>query len=101
MDIKEVKVKLEDIRRSTGTKNPKVLIYELCAVVSFLLNEIGRIKNPPVAVLQQTLPENIEIIKRPTVEPPWPDQPKKPQFPSPAPSVLPPLRRRRSAGDAE
>lgn len=103
MNLEQAKAKLADLSHSTGIKHPKVLISELCVVISFLLDEIDKIKTPPFSVLKNRLPEDADATNQPSVKPPWkqwPDQPK-PQFPSQTPDILPPTKRRGNAGDAE
>lgn len=99
MNLKQAKAKLADLSRSTGIKHPKVLVSELCSVISFLLDEIDRIKTPPVSVLQ-VLPKDAEITRRPSVEPTRPDQPRR-KFSPPTPELPPPKKRSGNAGDAE
>lgn len=98
MNIKQAKAKLNEISKSTGTKHPKVLVSELCTVIKFLLDEIDRIKSPPITILPKRLPEDVKI------DPPRP-QPKIPGGYIP-PGKTPPIYdsikkyRKGSAGEA-
>ncbi len=92
MNIDQARAKLADVSRSTGTKHPKVLVAELCTVVKFLLDEIDRIKSPPISTLSQCK-RPIEELPRVTTPPPSEEDPSKfyPDHP----------HRKGSAGDAE
>jgi len=106
MNLDKIKTRVDEISRSTGTKNPKVLVAELCGVIKGLIGELEKIQNPPVTVLPKRLPEDLELplksepVELPPMMPPPTGEPR-PQFPSPNPSVLPPRRREGNAGDAE
>jgi len=63
MNRAQAKVNLAEIRRSTATKHPKVLIVELCGIVQFLLGELERIETPKMTVLT-TLPKIDEHADR-------------------------------------
>lgn len=114
MNIKQARAKLADVSRSTGTKHPKVLVSELCAVVKFLLDEIDRIKSPPISTLSLSVSKDIDLDKRPIEElprimtkPPGEEDPSK-FYPGPkhiGPIKSRPLNpdhphRRGNAGDA-
>ena len=104
MNLKQAKRRVDEISRSTGTKNPKVLVAELCGVIKGLIGELEKIQNPPVTVLPKRLPEDLELpLKSEPAElpPMMPPPTGQPEFPSPNPSVLPRRRREGNAGDAE
>lgn len=69
MNLEQAKIKLADISKSTATKHSKVLIGELCTIVSFLLTEIERINTPTFTVLTQKLPDKTKPLRRPSVLP--------------------------------
>lgn len=110
MNLGQAKAKLDSISKSTATKHPKVLISELCAVIKFLLDEVGYIEAPKASVFSQKLPEDIEFTKLP-IPIKWPDHLKKkpPGHQPQSPKLNPPRikeegpRKFRSgnAGDAE
>jgi hypothetical protein len=75
MDIKQAKKLITNISKSTGTKHHKVLIGELCTVIKFLLDEIERIKLPPMIVLKQS--PDLDPMK-PIGPPPPPPSPMDP-----------------------
>lgn len=86
MNLEQAKKKLINISQSTATKHPKVLIGELCIVIKFLLDEIEKIKLPPITVLKQ-LPD-LDPMK-PIGPPPPPQKPYK------SPPPYDPLRKHR------
>jgi len=104
MNLEQAKKRVDEISRSTGTKNPKVLVAELCGVIKGLIGELEKIQNPPVTVLPKRLPEDLELPLKsePVEEPPMmlPSSEEVPGFPR-QPRVLPPRRREGNAGDAE
>lgn len=80
MNLEQIRIKLNNVSKSTATKHPKVLISELCGVVKFLLDEISRIKSLPMTLLKR-LPEDIHLERLPPADPfvisppPPPDEP--------------------------
>jgi len=54
MNLDQAKAKLNSVSKSTAHTNPKVLVSELCAVVKFLLDEIGRVRTPVLVTLETT-----------------------------------------------
>lgn len=97
MNLEQAKVKLDSVSKSTATKNPKILVAELCTVVKFLLDEIDRIKSPTVSVLSRQLPDNVNLDPhhKPIEEPIFPPPLRR------APAFDPLKRQRKGdAGDA-
>lgn len=96
MDIEQAKKKIAEISSSTGTKNPKVLISELCTIVKFLIHELDRVKHPTVTTLSKRLPEDLELNRDRDVPAGIPSMlPPIPEYP-------PPIRTREgTAGDAK
>lgn len=90
MNVEQARTKLNSVTKSIATKHPKVLISELCNLVKFLLDEIERIKSPPMKTL---------IAECPCDRDPSDDrgyQPKRslpptPELPMP-PTTTPPLK---------
>ena len=95
MDMKQAQAKLSDISRSTGIRNPKILIGELCTVINFLLKEIDSIKSPPISLLSK------QPIDLPATTPP--ETPGPPGPPYRSPPFHDPVRkfRKGNVGDAE
>lgn len=48
--MQQAKAKLADVNMSTGIRNSKILIGELCTVISFLLKEIDSIQSQPISL---------------------------------------------------
>ena len=94
MNLEEIKNQLTAIASSTGKKHVKVLVAELCSVMKALVDEVDKIKLPPVSVLQKRLPEDLEL--KPKVKPPRPDE-SSPNMPG----YNPQRGRKGNAGDAE
>lgn len=62
MNLDKIKSKVDEISCSTGVKNPKVLIIELCGVIRSLIVEINKIKTSPTMVLpKQQLMDDDEV----------------------------------------
>lgn len=108
MNVEQAKAKLKGVANGTATKHPKVLIAELCSVVQFLMDELDRIKTPPIVSLQKRLPDDLDIhkyIKNPRVRPPWPNKPNMPDKPLPekTPTIINPIKpfSKGNTGDAE
>ena len=85
MNFEQVKKRVDEISRSTGTKNPKVLVAELCGVIKGLIGELEKIQNPSVTILPKRLPKDLEL------------DPGR-QVPTELPPMMPPRWRE---GDAE
>lgn len=87
MNLEQAKMKLDSVSKSTATKHPKALIGELCAVVSFLLTEIERIKTPTMTFLPQDseVRHDPPLLERRLPQPPWPI-PNSPQTSDTPPS---------------
>lgn len=83
MNLEQAKAKLDSVSKSTATKHPKVLVSELCGIVRFLLDEIGRIQSPKMTVLTQQPQEEVKvdpprpIRTSPKIQPPWPNRDKE------------------------
>lgn len=99
MDLNKIKARVDAISRSTGIKNSKVLVAELCGVIKSLIGEIEKIKNPPMTILStlEDMPRNLPedfgcpIQTEPFELPPISGQPR----------VSPPKRCEGNVGDAE
>lgn len=99
MNVGQAKSKLKDISNSTATKNPKILISELCSVIKFLLDEVDHINNSRVnSGIHKMLPEDIGIDP---VLKPWPKPPPVREHPCLPGKKLSDRQRRGNAGDAE
>jgi len=99
MNLDKIKARVDEISRSTGVKNPKVLVADLCGVIKSLIGEIEKIKNPPMAILStlEDMPRNLpEDFGCPIQTEPFELPPISRQ-----PSVLPPKRCEGNVGDAE
>lgn len=98
MNLEEAKKKLDTISKSTATKHPKVLISELCGIVGFLLEEVGRIESPNI-----TVPIQPPRFGPPKIQPPWPnkDKERKTKRPDLKPWGFDSDEKRLNAGDAE
>ena len=91
MILEQAKQKLAEVSKSTGIKHPKVLISELCGVIQFLLDEVERIKTPPMAVLK--IPDDaplrrLEITKGPEQTPMTPSSPTDDCRPRIGPDII-------------
>ena len=42
MNLAQIKQKLDEISKSTGTKHPKVLISDLCGIIRLLMVELEK-----------------------------------------------------------
>lgn len=89
MNLEEAKKTLENISQSTATKNPKVLILELCNVIKYLLEQVdvidlSRLGHHPETYGPEHTPPIINPLRR-------------------SPPIINPSRpfRKGNAGDAE
>lgn len=117
MNLEEVKEKLLYLKRvnlavaneglESYTKIYKNINAQLYDIIEFLLDEIERIKTPPIAVLEQSFEDLVPRISLPPIgSPPFspPDEPIGDYPPHKSPPVCDPIRKHRkdqnNAGDA-